>query len=139
MQLAPAAGAGIGRMLFDLLLADPEFLPLLKGAAIGGLQAFHAFRDKQTGEIVREPDHRTRLQSLTLLLAQAEGEPIKRVIHQHLGASGQLDVLGAMQESPALLAAVEREVAKAKWKHSGKSASKKPGAPMAKVGPVELE
>lgn len=135
VALAPAAGAGIGRMLFDLLLADPEFLPAMKEAAIGGLRAVQTFRDRQSGELVRQPDFKTRIQALSMLLAQAEGDPIKRVIHQHLGAEGQLDVFAAMKESPALREAVRRELDKAEHHLSGRGAG--PGRPK-KVQSVAL-
>lgn len=50
------------------------------------------------------------------LLAHMEGEPIKRIIHQHLGAGGeQPDFVKALRESPALLTAMKREIEKAEW------------------------
>ncbi len=125
LTLAPAAGAGIGKMLADILLADAEFVPLMCKVARECLKA-HTHRwiaeEKRTVEV---PDYKIQAQMFFGLLAHMEGEPIKRVIHQHLGAAG-IDPTAALQESPALLAAVEREVQKAKWRHSGTQAHKRP-------------
>lgn len=115
VALAPNAGSGIGRLFFQALLANPKIVELLTEAAIGGLKADVSFRDRKTGEIVSTPDFRTRVQTLTMLLAQAEGDPVKRVIHEHT-TSGALDVMSALQASPGLLQAVEREVEKAKFR-----------------------
>ncbi len=127
ISLAPAAGAGIGKLLAEALLADPEFLPLMKKAAIGGLSAMRSYYDKSAGGCVTEPDHRVQVQTMALLLAHMEGEPIKRIVHQHLGGDGSgVDPLGALRDSPALLAAVERTLEKAKWRTSGRSDAKRP-------------
>lgn len=119
MSLAPAAGAGIGKLLADRLLADPTFIDAMVDAVMNGLRATRSFwvkGDGGKGELQTEPDSKTQLQAFSLVLAHMEGEPIKRVIHQHLGGGAQLDVLGALRESPALQEAMERELAKAKWK-----------------------
>lgn len=124
LQLAPAAGAGIGKLLAQSLLSDPEFLPLMKAAAIGGLKASRSYWDKATGGSITEPDFRVQIQTVALLLAHMEGEPIKRVIHQHLSGEGPLDPLAAIRESPALQAAVERTLEKARWRQSGRKRDK---------------
>lgn len=121
LQLAPAAGTGIGKLLFDALLADPEFIPALTEAVLGGLKACNYFYAKGTGKVEATPDCKTRIHAATMILANAEGEPIKRVIHQHLGAGGALDIVGALRESPAVMAALERELDKAKWKGGKKT------------------
>lgn len=122
ISLAPAAGAGIGKLLADCLLADPTFVTDLVAAFRNGLKATRSFYVKDEG-MHSEPDAKTQLQAAALVLAHMEGEPVKRIIHQHLGAGGQLDIMGALRESPALLAAAEREIEKAKWK-GGKKAKK---------------
>jgi len=116
ISLAPAAGAGIGKLLADSLLADPEFVPLMKEAAMGGLKAERSFWDKNSGGIISEPDHRVQIQALALLLAHMEGEPVKRIIHQHLGGDGQIDLGAALRDSPALQAAIERQLENARFK-----------------------
>ena len=131
LTLAPAAGAGLGKILFDRLLADPEIPELLVDAVRCGLKAMTQRRwDPQAKEWVADADAKTRVQTVVMLLAQAEGEPVKRIIHQHLGAGGQLDVLGALRESPALLAAAEREIEKAKWRASGRNGKAKKAEPV---------
>lgn len=116
LSLTPASGSGLGKVLFAALLADPGFLPLMTSAAIGGLTACFPKRwDKELEDWGEpEPDYKTRVQTFLALWAQAEGEPVKRTIHQHINAGGNLDELAAIQESPAMLAALERTLAKAK-------------------------
>lgn len=114
--LAPASGSGIGKLLADQLLADPEFLPLMIDAAKGGLRAERSYYDKGAGGVVTEPDSRVRIQTLALLLAHMEGEPIKRIIHQHLGGSGEVDPLAALRESPALREAAGALLEKANFR-----------------------
>lgn len=115
-QLAPAAGAGVGKLFADALLADPEFLPALKAAAMDGLRANRSYYDGAQKRVVTEPDARVRIQSVALLLAHMEGEPIKRVVHQHLGSTEGVDVLGALRDSPALQTAMERALEKARFR-----------------------
>ncbi len=126
VTLAPMAGAGIGKQLADALLSDPGFLPLMRQTAIDCLNAMSPRRwDKEQGWI-SDPDYRIRAQMFFGLMAHMEGEPVKRIIHQHLGDGGKLDVGGALADSPELAAAVARELQKSKWKHSGRQAYKKP-------------
>jgi len=133
--LAPNAGAGIGKLLFDELLKDETFLPRMVAAIDAGLNACFPKRwDQKTEDwCPAEPDGKTRVHTVLSLLAQAEGEPVKRIIHQHLGAGGTADPLAALRESPELLAAVERTLEKAKWRTSGQQAHKRPGARAAKT------
>lgn len=113
LALAPAAGAGIGLKIAQTLLDDPEFIPAMVAAAKGGLEATRSYYDKGAGAVVTEPDFRTRIQTLALLLAHMEGEPIKRIIHQHLGGVADVDALAALKASPALREAAGRMLANA--------------------------
>lgn len=116
----------MGKMLADLLLADPEFVPLMRQTAIDCLHAMAPRRwDKESGDWIADPDMRTRAQMFFGLMAHMEGEPVKRIIHQHLG-TGKLDVGGALTDSPELAAAVERELQKARWRTDGQQAHKRP-------------
>ena len=127
IALAPAAGAGIGKQLFDRLLAMPDFLDLLTEAARCGLTAMTPRRwDKESGTWQSDPDARIRTQTLFGLIAQAEGEPVKRILHSHFNAAGGVDVLAALRESPALAEAAQLAIDKAKWRTSGNQASKRP-------------
>ncbi len=138
-SLAPAAGAGIGKILADRLLADPSFIDLMCAAITNGLKATRSFwtGKGETAQLVTEADSKTQLQAFALILAHMEGEPIKRIVHQHLGADGSgVDPLGALRDSPALMAAVERTLEKAKWRHSGRSDAKRP---IKSAGPVDVE
>ena len=85
---------------------------------------------------------RAQLQTLTLVLAHMEGEPIKRVIHQHLGGNGTVDPLAALQESPALRDAARRMLEKAEYRTGGgkRSAARAAGRRQAeKVAELEIE
>lgn len=71
---------------------------------------------------VEEPDTRSQLQAFFGCLAHMEGEPIKRIIHQHNGSGKPLDAVAALQESPALREATRRALDKAEFK--GRNARK---------------
>ncbi len=126
MTLAPAAGAGIGKVLADRLLAEPGFVDSMVDAVMNGLRATRSFwKGKgETAELVTEADSKCQLQAFALVLAHMEGEPIKRIIHQHLGGTGAVDPLAALQESPELRDAAKRMLEKAEWRQSGRKAKK---------------
>lgn len=127
VSLAPAAGAGIGKMLAEALLADPSFVTLMRQTALDCLHAMAPRRyDKDEGKWIADPDYRIRAQMFFGLLAHMEGEPIKRIIHQHLGGNGTVDPLAALQESPALRDAAKAMLEKAEWKTSGNKKHKVP-------------
>ena len=135
--MAPAAGAGIGKQLAELLLSEPGFPDLMRKVALDCLNATTHRWEPGLKETIYIPDYKTRAQMFFGLLAHMEGEPVKRIIHQHIG-NGGVDTLAALQESPALLAAVEREVAKARWRSSGNAAHKRPGAAAPRIGEAEI-
>lgn len=124
LTLAPAAGSGIGKALADALTADPEFLPLLIEAAKDGLKAERSFWGGK--ELYREPDTRSRIQTLALVLAHMEGEPVKRIIHQHVGDGKPVDPIRALAESPAMRDELRKLLQKSEWKESGRQAHKRP-------------
>lgn len=139
VTLAPAAGSGIGKLIADSLLSQPDFVPLLTGAFMDALQAKSGYRDKATGEWIDIPDYKTRLSACMGILAHMEGEPIKRIIHQHLGGSGAVDPLAALQESPALREAARRLLEKSEWKTGGgKRAKERKAAKATHEDPVEV-
>ena len=125
ITLAPAAGAGIGKLLADRLLAEPDFVESMVNAVKNGLKATRSFYVKDQG-MQTEPDSKTQLQAFALVLAHMEGEPVKRIIHQHLGGAGTVDPLGALRESEALRDAAKAMLEKAEWRTSGRKAYKAP-------------
>jgi hypothetical protein len=133
--LAPAAGAGIGKILADRLLADPTFVDAMVSAVLNGLKATRSFWQGkgESAQLVTEADSKTQLQAFALIIAHMEGEPIKRIIHQHLGADGSVDPLAALRESPALREAARRLLEKADWRTSGHQASKRPAQAVLEV------
>ncbi len=64
------------------------------------------------------------MHALISLFAHAEGEPIKRILHQHMNANGSLDAVGALRDSPALADAVERALANARFRTRNQKAEK---------------
>ncbi len=115
-QLAPAAGAGIGKAIAADLLARPGFVRKMADALDNALGATRRTWDAGAKEWVEEPDTRSQLQAFFGCLAHMEGEPIKRIIHQHNGDGKAPDVLAALRESPALRAAMRRELDKAEFR-----------------------
>lgn len=128
ITLAPAAGTGIGKVVADELLAR-DIGKKLADTLERGLTATTK-RWVQTGKgegyMDEQPDTRSQLQAALGIMAHMVGEPIKRILHHHTGAGGKLDLAGALQESPELAQAVEKELQKARWKHSGHQAHKRP-------------
>jgi hypothetical protein len=117
LTLAPAAGSGIGKLLAAALLAKPDLIDSMTAVIERGFNAGKQYWDRENDCWNTEPDCRTQVQTLALVLAHMEGEPIKRVIHQHLGSNGQIDVLGALHDSPALMEAAKNLIAKAEHRN----------------------
>lgn len=127
ISLAPAAGAGIGKLLADSLLADPEFVPLMRKTAVECLAAMAPRRwDRDTESWIADPDFRVRAQMFFGLLAHMEGEPVKRIIHVGQGYGLPLDPLASLRESPAMQDELRRLLAKADFRTSGRQAHKRP-------------
>jgi hypothetical protein len=122
IQLAPAAGAGIGKEIAANLLARPGFVDKMADALDNALTATRRTWDSGSKQWVEEPDTRSQLQAFFGCLAHMEGEPIKRIIHQHTGDGKGLDPLTALQESPALREAARRMLEKSEWRRSGRNA-----------------
>lgn len=120
------AGAGMGKKLADYLLAQPNFIEDMGQVICRAIRAKTRHWDREAREFVIEDDCKTQLQAFALCVAHMEGEPVKRIIHQHLGGEGRIDPGAALADSPELAAAVERELQKARWKHSGRQAHKRP-------------
>ncbi len=115
VDLAPGAGQGIVRKLAQTVLARPDFMGLLEDALISSLKAENKVFDKEQGVLVTYPDAKTRLAALLGILAQFEGDPVKRILHQHVGTPGgaQDELAETLSASPALRGAVERALRKA--------------------------
>jgi len=127
LSLAPAAGQGLGKIVFDRLLAEPGFIDEMVAAARDGLRAMSPRRwDKEQnngrGGWINDPDYRTRIQTLFGIFAQAEGDPIKRVIHE-LHRTGT-DPVDTLHESPATMDALQRVLDKARYRGRDRKAPK---------------
>ncbi len=125
LSLAPAAGSGIGKLLAEKLLSRPDFVEHMVDAVMNGLTATRSFWVKGAdgkSELVTEADSKVQLQAFALVLAHMEGEPIKRIIHEHIDA--KVDPLAVLHDSPSTVEAMERLLAKAKWRDSGRNTKK---------------
>lgn len=116
LALAPAAGTGIGKELAERLLKRPDFMQLLEDAAVSALTAM---QNQRWNPVARQweppaPDAKTRLAALLGLMAQLEGDPVKRIVHQHLGDGGALDLHAVLKDSAELRELLQREVNRAK-------------------------
>jgi hypothetical protein len=110
------AGSGIGKQLAEKLLGRDDFLRLLEEAVVAALQANSQPRWDPNAKAWAPavPDAKTRLAAVLGLMAQLEGEPVRRIVHQHLGAGGPLDVREVLRDSPELRDVLSRELANAK-------------------------
>lgn len=129
LTLAPGAGSGIGKQIADDLVARPGFVKKLADTLERALEAKRSHwvsEGKGQGHWEEEEDTRSQLQAAFGILAHMEGEPVKRIIHQHLGGGGTVDPLGALIDSPELREAARRLVGKAE----GKARSVKQAVPV---------
>lgn len=134
--LAPAAGAGIGKMLAERLLREPWFFDAMVEAVRNGLTATRSVWTKEG--LHTEADCKTQIQAFALVMAHMEGEPIKRVIHQHLGASDKIDPVAALRDSPQLREATRRALEKADW-HEPEAKGQRKRAAIERAKVVEAE
>ena len=126
LTLAPMAGAGMGKRLADYLLAQPDFIKEMGDVILRAIKAKTRHWDREAREFMIEDDCKVQLQAFALCVAHMEGEPVKRIIHQHLTGPGGPDLGAALRDSPELQAALESELQKAKWRTSGKQPHKRP-------------
>lgn len=110
LTLAPAAGAGIGKLIAENLLARPGFIEAMSDVIEGAIHATARHWDREKREFVIEPDWKTRLAAFFGAMAHMEGEPIKRILHQHMGPAG-IDPLAAL-ENPAVREAMQAQLDK---------------------------
>jgi hypothetical protein len=112
--LAPGAGGGIGRKIAERLLSRPDWLDLMETALVNALSAQMRYYDNATKKHVVMQDAKTQLNAVLGIWSHLEGDPIKRVIHQHFdraGVDGNLSNL--LAESPQLREELAKELAKA--------------------------
>lgn len=136
-QLAPSAGTGIGKLWADVLLRDPTaFAEAMCGVVERGFKAKKRVWDAGAKDWSEEEDCKTQIATLALVLSHLEGDPIKRIVHQHLGI-GPTDPVSAIRENPALAAGLEKALANAKFRDR----KRKPGTlggPGPDPAPIEV-
>jgi hypothetical protein len=122
-DLAKTMPPGVWTEVLRILSARTGFAEEIADALADGLKAtgVHFIRVKKGdggsesgGEWETHPDFKTRLETVKVLLAYSEGLPLQRIL-QHTIDEKRTSVHEELRESPELLAAVEREVEKAKF------------------------
>jgi hypothetical protein len=109
--LAPGAGTGIGKKLAERFLDRPDCIQLLENAFVGALKADLRYYDKDAKKMVIYPDGKTRLNAAMGLLAQLEGEPVRRIVHQVInGSANQAGLMDELAHSPALRSAMRKTI-----------------------------
>jgi len=108
ISLAAGAGAGLVKLVADDLLARVGFARRVADSLERALDATRRTWDSGTKQWIDEPDSRTQLQAVFGIFAHFEGEPIKRVIHEHLGQGHLQEALEEMP--PAMLEAMQRRI-----------------------------
>jgi hypothetical protein len=136
--LSPGAGQGVVKEVANELLSRPQLVRKMADSLERGLTATRRTWDSGQKCWVEEPDMRSQLQAVFGCFSHFCGDPTKRIVHEHINANGALDVSGALQDSPALAAALERELEKARWRHSGQQKHKRPGGKAKTVASVPV-
>lgn len=107
---------GLGKQVIASLMAEPDFVGSMRDAILGALGASNERWDKATKGFIDVPDYRARLDAWKIIMAYAEGLPLMRILKQELATGTQRSLSEDLRESPALLAAVEKELEKAKFR-----------------------
>lgn len=105
----------LGKKLVEALTADADFVPLMRETILGALTASTQHFTKGGGW-TPHPDFRVRLDAWKAVMAYAEGLPLVRILKQEIASGNQRSLHEDLRESPALLAAVEKELEKAKFR-----------------------
>ena len=111
------AGEGLGRLVAEGFLSRPGTVELLVDAYVDGLKAT-VTKISKTGQVVVCTDFLTRIKAAESLLANIVGKPVERVqsVVVTQNADSQSDEMDErrLATSPALVAALERKLARAK-------------------------
>lgn len=117
IPIPATAGEGLGRLLAEGFLARPGAVDLLVDAYIDGLKATET-KITKFGDKVVVPDFWTRIKAAESVLANIVGRPVDRIqsVVVTQNADSQTDELDErrLATSPALVAALERKLARAK-------------------------
>lgn len=112
-------GKGVGKEIGRQLIAREDFVTLMVEAAVGGLKAMTARRwDPEARLWVNDPDYRIRTATFFGLLAQMEGEPLKRVLNKvgdspsEGGEAEEESLIKQLAQSPALRRKVANALAR---------------------------
>lgn len=110
--------ASMWQQIAAVLMRDPAFPDLIGRTLVDALKAEGVHFVKGDGPDAgwqRHPDFKCRLEAVKLILAYAEGMPLQRIFEHKINES-RSSLADALRDDPETLAAVEREVEKAKFR-----------------------
>jgi hypothetical protein len=111
--------ASVWKEVAAALMRSPGFAQQIADVLIDALSAegVHFVKGDGPGSgWQKHSDFRTRLDAVKLILAYAEGMPLQRIF-EHKISETRGNLADVLRESPETLEAVEREIAKAKFRH----------------------
>jgi hypothetical protein len=115
IALTPSAPGGLWTRIVENLTANGDIAAEVAASLRTALGAKVVHFDRITKAWEETPDSRAQLDAIKLILAYCEGMPLAREFRQQVNET-RGDLHDALRESPQLLAAVEREVSKAKFR-----------------------
>ena len=98
----------------ELILSLPECRPFIVASAFRNLAAQKMMSGGQRGVVELCDDGATQMKAAAFLAAYSEGLPAQTVVNVNMDATKDLSLDDMLARSPALCAAMERQVAKAR-------------------------
>lgn len=115
LETAPAKSKDMAVRLAERWEQDTDLVTLMDGVIRAGLVSTTERWDITTKKFVERPDTKSQLEAVKLILAYSAGLPLARSVTIAIESGGYGAMKEALRESPELLAAVERELDKAKF------------------------
>ncbi len=116
--LAPGAGSGLGRKLAEELEKRPRFIEALADAYMDGLKATVSRWNVELKAFEDIPDAKTRVLTANAIIANMEGEPVKRVLVAQGAGNRKSEtdarVIERIAASPALQGQLEAQIRRAR-------------------------
>lgn len=116
------------KTLRDLITAIPDIRQLIVATAVRCLGAERMMGGGKKGEVERCADGATQMKAVAFLAAYSDGLPIQTTMNLNVDGNRDMPIEEMLAKSPALVAAMEKQLARAK-------AVQKPGG-QKQVGPA---
>ena len=120
-------GQVTAKTLRDLIVAIPDVRVLIVATAVRCLGAERMMGGGKKGEVERCADGATQMKAVAFLAAYADGLPVQTTMNLNVDGTKDMPMEELLAKSPALVAAMERQLERAK-------AVQKRG-PLKQVGP----